>query len=201
MDPVTWKKEGISSVWSGARGLRKSCCKVCCSDTQCGGCRECLCRQGPVRGLYDGLVILTCLTRQSVPRDCLAKIDHEELAVALEHSLTVHCMQADSGLGGTVVHTGRDKFIPEHNYKLGKPKKHAAYCLYLAYRLDSFTELVDSRASSFTHGSGIEEDDADIEDEDTVQVMEELEDKQLITRLASLEQVTMTIYQTFDYGA
>ena len=28
MDPLTWKKEGISSVWSGARGLRKSCCKV-----------------------------------------------------------------------------------------------------------------------------------------------------------------------------
>ena len=27
-DPLTWKKEGISAVWSGARGLRKSCCKV-----------------------------------------------------------------------------------------------------------------------------------------------------------------------------
>ena len=109
--------------------MRKSCCKVCCSDTQCGGCRECLCRQGPVRGHYDGLVVLTCLTKQTVPRGSLLKIDHEDLAVALEHALTVHCMQEDSDLGRLVVHTGRDKFLPEHNHKLGKEMKHVAYCV------------------------------------------------------------------------
>ena len=169
--------------------MRKSCCKVCCSDTQCGGCRECLCRQGPVRGHYDGLVVLTCLTKQTVPRGSLLKIDHEDLAVALEHALTVHCMQEDSDLGRLVVHTGRDKFLPEHNHKLGKEMKHVAYCVYLAYRLDSSRDSTGSRESSFTHGSWIEEDEDDIEDEDTMQVIEELEDKELVTRLATLEQV------------
>ena len=120
MDPVTWKKEGISASWSGGRGLRKSCCKVCCSDTQCGGCRECLCRQGPVRGHYDGLVVLTCLTKQTVPRGSLLKIDHEDLAVALEHALTVHCMQEDSDLGRLVVHTDRDKFFTRAQPQAGE---------------------------------------------------------------------------------
>ena len=37
MDPMTWKKEGIASHWTGMRGLRKKCCKVCCDDTSCSG--------------------------------------------------------------------------------------------------------------------------------------------------------------------
>ncbi len=28
MDPMTWKKEGIASHWTGVRGYRKKCCKV-----------------------------------------------------------------------------------------------------------------------------------------------------------------------------
>ena len=28
MEPLTWRKEGISNHWAGPRGLRKSCCKV-----------------------------------------------------------------------------------------------------------------------------------------------------------------------------
>ena len=60
---------------------------------------------------------------------------------------------------------------------------------YLAYRLDSSRDSTGSRESSFTHGSWIEEDEDDIEDEDTMQVIEELEDKELVTRLATLEKV------------
>ena len=28
MEPLTWRKEGISNHWAGPRGFRKSCCKV-----------------------------------------------------------------------------------------------------------------------------------------------------------------------------
>ena len=28
MEPLTWRKEGITNHWAGPRGLRKSCCKV-----------------------------------------------------------------------------------------------------------------------------------------------------------------------------
>lgn len=37
-------------------------------DKLCAGCKECLCKQGPVRGGYDGMVVLTCLTKDCVPR-------------------------------------------------------------------------------------------------------------------------------------
>ena len=198
MDHLTWKKEGISSAWCGARGLRKSCCKVCCSDTQCGGCRECLCRQGPVRGLYDGLVVLTCVTRQSLPKASLVKMNQEDLAVSLEHSLTVLCMQADSELGRTIVHTGRDRFTPEL-----QSKKHPAYCVCVAYRLDRSSDRLGSGGSSLAEGSELEDEDEE-DDEDTFQVMEELEDKELVSRLSTLEEVLhdynttcMIIYRTY----
>ena len=28
MEPLTWRKEGVSAHWSGSRGFRKACCKV-----------------------------------------------------------------------------------------------------------------------------------------------------------------------------
>ena len=137
-DPLTWKKEGISAVWSGARGLRKSCCKVsrvtchvlcvtcqvscvmchavlvqvCCQERLCGGCgrAECECRGGVVRGGYDGLVVLACVTRDTAPRP--GRLDHEEVALVLECSLTTHFMQCgDPGLARTIVHSGRDSFL------------------------------------------------------------------------------------------
>ena len=114
MDPLTWKKEGVSSVWSGARGLRKSCCKVCCQEKLCSGCSrlECECKNGPVRGNYDGLVVLAALTKDTTPKSASGKIDHEDLSMILEYSLTVHFMQSpDQALSRTVVHTGRDVFL------------------------------------------------------------------------------------------
>ena len=191
MDPLTWKKEGISNAWSGARGLRKSCCKVCCNDKLCGGCKDCLCRQGPIRGHYDGMVVLTCITKDSTPRANPGKMDHEDLSISLEHSLTIHFMQLDTELGRAVVHTGREKFLQEHNPKLGKAKKHPAYCLYVAYRLDRVGEGSDSNPASNTPISMMEDD---LEDEDTIEVMEELEDKQLVNRLTLLEQVCKMKY-------
>ena len=115
MDPLTWKKEGISSVRSGARGLRKSCCKVCCPEKLCSGCNkmDCECKNGPIRGNYDGLVVLACVTKDTAPRSGpIIKIDHEDLSLMLEYGLTVHFMQsADPSLSKTVVHTGRDIFL------------------------------------------------------------------------------------------
>ena len=35
MDPMTWKKEGLIGAWTGARGLRRTCCKRCCSERMC----------------------------------------------------------------------------------------------------------------------------------------------------------------------
>ena len=115
LDPLTWKKEGITAAWAGARGLRKSCCKVCCQEPRCGGCRECDCRAGgPVRGGYDGLVVLTCLTREtqaararSQPACCTAlctalhRLEQDELAAVLEHLLTVHFLQASTTQPGS----------------------------------------------------------------------------------------------------
>jgi hypothetical protein len=34
------------------------------------------------------------------------------------------------------VHSGRERCLTELSPKLGKPKKHPAYCVYLAYRLE-----------------------------------------------------------------
>ena len=53
------------------------------------------------------MVVLTCITKDSGPGANPGKMDHEDLATALEHSLTIHFMQADTDLGRAVVHTGR----------------------------------------------------------------------------------------------
>ena len=61
------------------RRLRRSCCSLCCSDDCCAGCRSCLCRAGPVRGQYDGLVVLTCLVTRTLPRHLLDKLRNSNL--------------------------------------------------------------------------------------------------------------------------
>ena len=137
MDPRTWKKESLSNHWSGPRGFRKICCKVCCRDKLCGGCRVCLCRQNPVRGLFDGMVVLTCITKDSLPKDASFRLDHEELSILLEYFLTLHFMQADSTPGNTIVKSGREKLRGDRSSKTGEKKRKTAqaYCIYLAFRL------------------------------------------------------------------
>ena len=56
-------------------------------------------RLGPIRGNYDGLVVLTTLTRASLPRPLLARLPASELASDLVTSLTVLFMQEDTDLG------------------------------------------------------------------------------------------------------
>ena len=100
------------------------------------------------------------------------KLDQEDLGVALEVQLTLAFMQLGGELGGRVVHTGREKFLGELSPKLGKPKKHPAYCIYLAYRLDrggsgeergageiSGERAAGSATPTSLHWEGEEEDD------------------------------------------
>ncbi|XP_023323509.1 uncharacterized protein LOC111697665 [Eurytemora carolleeae] len=192
MEPLTWRKEGISNHWAGPRGLRKSCCKICCADKLCGGCKDCLCKHGPVRGGYDGLVVLAAITRDSVAKSISGNtiLDPEDFSLALEFSLTLHYLQTDS----RIVYSSREKFTNEHNPKLGKVKKHPAYCIYLAYRLDtSLSTPTISDLESITVGKGVEGVAGGVledleENEDTLEVLEELENKNLVNRLTHMEQ-------------
>ena len=71
--------------------------------------------------------------------------------------------------------------MQEHSPKLGKPKKHPAYCVYVAYRLTARgsepagSSDLSSASTPFSGASGEEE-------EDDMEVAEELEDKQLSLR-------------------
>lgn len=73
--------------------------------------------------------------------------------------------------------------MQEHSPKLGKPKKHPAYCVYVAYRLTARgsepagSSDLSSASTPFSGASGEEE-----EAEDDMEVAEELEDKQLSLR-------------------
>ena len=202
MDPLTWKKEGVSSAWSGARGLRKSCCKVCCQEKLCSGCSrlECDCKNGPVRGNYDGLVVLACLTKETSPKSGPGKIDHEDLSLILEYSLTVHFMQSpDPALSRTIVHPGRDIFLQEHNPKLGKAKKHPAYCVFVAYRLARQSEA----QSTTVPATPLSLTQTHLSEEDELEVVEELEDQQLTHRLETLEQENRSLKEEvarLDHG-
>ena len=220
MDPLTWKKEGISSVWSGARGLRKSCCKVCCQEKLCSGCNRinCECKNGPIRGNYDGLVVLACITKDTTPRTGPShKIDHEDLSFMLEYGLTVHFMQSsDPSLSKTVVPSGRDIFLQvkifrnksnhsnilqlsqEHNPKLGKPKKHPAYCVYMAYRLMKNSDGGSLGSASVSTPLSADSEAEEFDNEDDAEVIEELEDKQLSNRLENLEQENKSLKEMLD---
>jgi len=208
MDPITWKKEGISNLWSGSRGFRKSCCKLCCNDKTCNGCKECLCRQGPVRGSYDGMVMLTAITKECLQPNTGIKVDHEDFTNALECALTTHFMYEDNELSNKCCHSGKLTFLSEYNPKLGKAKKYPAYVLYVAYRLDK-TEM-NSATSSAVEGfrnykdATVEsEESLDLGDEDEKEVIGELEDKLLLSRLTRLEKENHTLREMvkkLDHG-
>jgi len=181
----------------GLPRIPQVCCKVCCVDKLCAGCKDCLCKQGPLRGAYDGMVMLACVTKESLPRAMQGKLDQEDLGVALEVQLTLAFMQLGGELGGRVVHTGREKFLGELSPKLGKPKKHPAYCIYLAYRLErggigeergGDGEISGERAPGSATPSSLQWEGEEEDDDEANQVMEELEDKQLLGRLTMVEQ-------------
>jgi hypothetical protein len=86
---------------------------VCCQDATCSGCRNCRgCANGPIRGAYDGLVVLCSVTRESLPnlpivlsaRKALSRKpleetgrlpDHELFSISLETLLSTHFMYGD----------------------------------------------------------------------------------------------------------
>ena len=148
---MTWKKEGIASHWTGARGYRKRCCKNCCVDMSCSGCGLCRgCIASPVRGNYDGLVVLAAITRESLPnypqvmretrghirRQLERTLDHGQFAQHLEFSLTSHFMYASvpPDLQNKCVPSARMASVPGE--MLEKPKKFLAHAIYVAYRLE-----------------------------------------------------------------
>ena len=145
---MTWKKEGIASHWTGVRGYRKKCCKVCCEDITCNGCGTCNgCHNSPIRGNYDGLVVLTAITREALPtyvptnslqvrRQQEKLLDQGHFAVTLESALTSHFMY------------GGDEYqrcVPTNTMAIGAgdsvddgrshKKRETSYVVYVAYRL------------------------------------------------------------------
>lgn len=136
------------------RGYRKKCCKVCCTDITCNGCGVCKgCTNSPIRGNYDGLVVLTAVTRDSLPnyhtvmtgstvqsrKNQEKFLDHENFSVTLESALTSHFMYGgDPELQLKCVPTSRMAVLTGDSIDDGrtKQKKFSAYVLYVAYRLE-----------------------------------------------------------------
>ena len=73
----------------------------------------------------------------------------------------------------------------EHNPKLGKAKKHPAYCVFVAYRLVKRLDGASDVSTLSATPTSLIEDDLNLEDD--FEVLEELEDKQLTNRLETLE--------------
>ena len=120
---------------SCVRAVRTACAsKVHCEEPTTGWS----CWLASLRRASQGsntIRTFTPLTHVTI-RAMQGKLDQEDFGVALEVQLTMAFMQQGGELGSRVVHTGRDKFLGELSPKLGKPKKHPAYCVYLAYRLE-----------------------------------------------------------------
>jgi len=156
----SWTKEGISTAW---RKLKKSCCSLCCMDTSCSGCRSCLCRSGPVRGGYDGLIVLSCLTRSAFPTNLLMKLPLSQLVADMILSLSVLFMQDNGKLGQAIVHG---------DIKHGPDTKNCGYCLYIGYRLSGVSTR---RSAILADRWSLEEDD--ITDDDGDDEVEEVRQK------------------------
>ena len=133
------------------RGYRKSCCKVCCTDRHCTGCRVCRgCHNGPVRGGYDGLVVLCAVTRESLPNQPVIvsrkaargggkaeeKLpDHEMFSISLETLLSTHFMYGDPEWHTRCVPSARTSILLGDGIEdLRKSRKYSGYVVYVAYR-------------------------------------------------------------------
>ena len=105
-------------------------------------------RLGPIRGCYDGLVVVTTLTRASVPRPLLTRLPPPELASDLVTSLTALFMQEDSALGQVrpgqhypsyYVHGCQNIKVVVHGdagplATNGYSSKSGGFCIYVGYR-------------------------------------------------------------------
>lgn len=162
MDPQTWKKEGISGAWTGARGYRRICCKNCCAERNCTGCKNCKgCINSPIRGNYDGLVVLAAVTRDVLPIKNVEVVgvpnannkkshekfyDHEYYTVGLETALTNYFMYSELEFSlkcvpGNKIAMAMGDAISTQPIIPGERKvmkRTPAYAVYVAYRLTPY---------------------------------------------------------------
>ena len=112
------------------------------------------CNNAPIRGNYDGLVVLAAVTRETLPNypnatratTLQAKkqqeklLDHVQFALNLEFALTSHFMYSGNNaeLQPKCVPSNRMAVAAGDSIDDGKskPKKFPSYVIYVAYRLE-----------------------------------------------------------------
>ncbi len=124
---------------------------MCCNDRHCTGCKSCRnCTNGPIRGNYDGLVVLCSITRESLPNQPVVvssrrniinrktedKLpDHELFSISLEMLLSTHFMYGDPEFHHRCVASARtSNMLGETQDENRRHKKFSGYVVYVAYR-------------------------------------------------------------------
>ena len=125
-----------------------------------------------MRGGYDGLVVLSCLTRASFPRPLLAQLSLAGLVADLVSSLSVLFLQ-DAGVRGLAA---------VHGDTAGAGGG-GGHLLYLGYRL---TGARRPGLDTWQQQQEVEEEDTAEEDEDEAEVKQQLEAGGMKERVAAL---------------
>ena len=126
-----------------------------------------------MRGGYDGLVVLSCLTRASFPRPLLAQLSLAGLVADLVSSLSVLFLQ-DAGVRGLAAVHGEAAGGGDTAGGGG------GHLLYLGYR------LTGARRPGLDTWQQEEEEDTAEEDEDEAEVKQQLEAGGVKERVAAL---------------
>ena len=131
-----------------------------------------------MRGGYDGLVVLSCLTRASFPRPLLAQLSLAGLVADLVSSLSVLFLQ-DAGVRGLAAVHGEAAGGGDTAGGGGG----GGHLLYLGYRL---TGARRPGLDTWQQQQEVEEEDTAEEDEDEAEVKQQLEAGGMKERLAAL---------------
>ena len=129
-----------------------------------------------MRGGYDGLVVLSCLTRASFPRPLLAQLSLAGLVADLVSSLSVLFLQ-DAGVRGLAAVHGEAAGGGDTAGGGG------GHLLYLGYRL---TGARRPGLDTWQQQQEVEEEDTAEEDEDEAEVKQQLEAGGMKERVAAL---------------
>ena len=127
-----------------------------------------------MRGGYDGLVVLSCLTRASFPRPLLAQLSLAGLVADLVSSLSVLFLQ-DAGVRGLAAVHGEAAG--------GGDTAGGGHLLYLGYRM---TGARRPGLDTWQQQQEVEEEDTAEEDEDEAEVKQQLEAGGMKERVAAL---------------
>ena len=127
-----------------------------------------------MRGGYDGLVVLSCLTRASFPRPLLAQLSLAGLVADLVSSLSVLFLQ-DAGVRGLAAVHGEAAGAGD--------TAGGGHLLYLGYRL---TGARRPGLDTWQQQQEVEEEDTAEEDEDEAEVKQQLEAGGMKERVAAL---------------